>query len=614
MNKEKYLSRFTLILSSNYAASSSTPVPAKITSAKRKSRGSDDSNKDDLFPASCFVCGKIRKQRNKKDCPIIVVSTRDAETTIKEAAKDKNLDFYYENKEVDLIAKELRYHRDCYKSFTRGYSSDCRDTSQQETFSTTTSNETRQDEHQLQGDYISVQEYITENVIKRKQTVSMGVLHSVYDLHVDDSRYRAKLKRRIQNDFKDAVSFFSVGKNLPDMVINTALPVEEIAFHDKQGCVIKAAEYLRNDILTYCETLPELSWPPTIEELSSEEREPPSSLLLFERHLLNVNSSKKKPSDLVVRKMNSMISDMINAVSQGKTVTLKHYLLALGLHNMTGQRKVIDILNRLGHCLDYPSTCQIESAEAIKSQKLANNHSSLPLLPIDNSQYVLTVFWVDNFDMKVESQSGHNSINTTHLVAFQEKTQNAVFQPSSVSVEKTGQRTIPAPNKSIAKIEMNPKKEPPMLPQAGSSSTVYQLSEQMESYFLWISLRKLNDFDQLIPSFSGWRLKQRSKKDIKKTVQTYLPPFNSKVTEPETIFAYMEYLQVLAEKVNMPYVNITLDVGAALNAFKMVWNHTQRFRNVVIHLGDFHFLKENFQVYLNMFRRTMILVITSHDV
>ena len=39
-----------------------------------------------------------------------------------------------------------------------------------------------------------------------------------------------------------------------------------------------------------------------------------------------------------------------------------------------------------------------------------------------------------------------------------------------------------------------------------------------------------------------------------------------------TIQQHVEYLQSLAATVNMPYVNITLDVGAALNAFKFPWN------------------------------------------
>ena len=58
----------------------------------------------------------------------------------------------------------------------------------------------------------------------------------------------------------------------------------------------------------------------------------------------------------------------------------------------------------------------------------------------------------------------------------------------------------------------------------------------------------------------------------------------------------MKYLQNLANDVNIPYVNITLDCGAAVNAFKMKWNQQETFQDIVIHLGDFHFMKGNFQV------------------
>ena len=35
---------------------------------------------------------------------------------------------------------------------------------------------------------------------------------------------------------------------------------------------------------------------------------------------------------------------------------------------------------------------------------------------------------------------------------------------------------------------------------------------------------------------------------------------------------------------------------AAVNAFKLVWNYPDTFDNVVIHLGDFHFMKEIFSI------------------
>ena len=46
----------------------------------------------------------------------------------------------------------------------------------------------------------------------------------------------------------------------------------------------------------------------------------------------------------------------------------------------------------------------------------------------------------------------------------------------------------------------------------------------------------------------------------------------------------------------MEYVNITLDIGAAINAYKVLWSYPNIFKNIVIHLGDFHFMKENFKV------------------
>ena len=68
---------------------------------------------------------------------------------------------------------------------------------------------------------------------------------------------------------------------------------------------------------------------------------------------------------------------------------------------------------------------------------------------------------------------------------------------------------------------------------------------------------------------------------IKQTVNTYLLPLNSPVTEFATIFKYLTYMQSLAKIVNMPYVNVFLDVGAAMNAYKLVWNYPDKFSNVL---------------------------------
>ena len=61
------------------------------------------------------------------------------------------------------------------------------------------------------------------------------------------------------------------------------------------------------------------------------------------------------------------------------------------------------------------------------------------------------------------------------------------------------------------------------------------------------------------------------------------------------------YLQNLARSISLPNVNITLDVGAAINAYKTIWNYPVEYANVIIHLELFHFIKENFQVKLDIY-------------
>ena len=69
----------------------------------------------------------------------------------------------------------------------------------------------------------------------------------------------------------------------------------------------------------------------------------------------------------------------------------------------------------------------------------------------------------------------------------------------------------------------------------------------------------------------------------------------------------MEYLQSMATLFNMLYPNITLAAGTELNAFKFLWNGLQKYQNVKIHLGNFHFMKENFQVTCLRKNRLLIL-------
>ena len=84
--------------------------------------------------------------------------------------------------------------------------------------------------------------------------------------------------------------------------------------------------------------------------------------------------------------------------------------------------------------------------------------------------------------------------------------------------------------------------------------------------------------------------------EIEKTSLTYLPSVNHPIMDFVTTFKVFEIIQNRARKANMPYSNVTLDVGAAINAYKVLWNYENKFKNILIQLEDFHFMKECFGV------------------
>ena len=57
-----------------------------------------------------------------------------------------------------------------------------------------------------------------------------------------------------------------------------------------------------------------------------------------------------------------------------------------------------------------------------------------------------------------------------------------------------------------------------------------------------------------------------------------------------------ETVQERARRNTILYANITLDVRAAMIAYRFLWNYQAKFKNAIIHLGDFHFMKEIFAV------------------
>ena len=83
-----------------------------------------------------------------------------------------------------------------------------------------------------------------------------------------------------------------------------------------------------------------------------------------------------------VRRVKSVSEDVIYAVTSGPKKPSKHLQLGMAIKSLTGIRKVVDLLNRLGHCASYSTIEDVETEltfEATKEKRLTLYGMSLNL-------------------------------------------------------------------------------------------------------------------------------------------------------------------------------------------------------------------------------------------
>ena len=100
---------------------------------------------------------------------------------------------------------------------------------------------------------------------------------------------------------------------------------------------------------------------------------------------------------------------------------------------------------------------------------------------------------------------------------------------------------------------------------------------------LWKLMRNA-ETSQRVPRFTGFLASIYAEKDVAPTKMTHLPLIHTAI-KYWTLAEILEISHKLAKQGNR-YTDITLDVGAAIKAFHVVWNDKDRWSNI-IYLGDF---------------------------
>ena len=252
---------------------------SKVTGRLKRIRTPTDGSSSTvgLFTKECFVWKKWRKTvKTKTDIPY-KITTINAEIKIKEAAEMKNdHELLGQIQDVDLVAKELMMHKQCYLENTRCLRSKTKDTAQE-------------DIQETQGDFEKVKEFISDTILECNKVVSMTALHRLYGTGYgkeNEKVYRNKLKARIVKEFEESLKVLKIDCKTPEVVVSS-IGLESTSIVKSKESVLKlAAEYLRDDILDYTSKVDQSIWPPTCDSLQNSERDFPSTLNEFLRCVL----------------------------------------------------------------------------------------------------------------------------------------------------------------------------------------------------------------------------------------------------------------------------------------------------------------------------------------
>ena len=106
-------------------------------------------------------------------------------------------------------------------------------------------------------------------------------------------------------------------------------------------------------------------------------------------------------------------------------------------------------------------------------------------------------------------------------MAFQGITDRTLYLANTLSVPKS-KEPLTVDDNFTESIRPNVKQEPNnILRSADNINLSAHFETFCRTYFMWLILRKQNEFDQIVPTFPGWLLSVRQKSDemlnVKKT-------------------------------------------------------------------------------------------------
>lgn len=462
-----------------------------------------------------------------------------------------------------------------------------------------------------------VKEIVAADIINKSEVQMFGNIYQMYVAFFNDSQSSSNSFEPV---FQSAYLLTKILHIFPELtktiyrnrtyLHRSDLPVEAIyrkGFQQQEDLIARAKK-VAFDIRKIVKDVSTRALPKhniTLKDIINGECDIPKELYVLIESLVkgprSMNSTKKD------KKIASLCNSIIFTMTNGSIKPSTCLTLALATKSITGSRKMINILNRMGFCVSYSLAEELETelAYGCSLQKRI-----LPYGLLADRPNLRTHIAFDNYDKYVETSTGKDTLHDTVGIVYQN------VDPESTNEEANIAPSVPIEidhlddnNNSTSRrrrkfySDFNDTLETYSKPDQKPSSTLFgkepvlpeTLEKAINSNILWM----LNYAFELTGT-KRWFAFQSERVIDNNPIQNigYLPNLNESPTKDDVVLKTLQMAQEIAQECNQKHIIVTYDLAIASKAFRIKDDLFPRFENVFTTLGAFHTELSYFKVYI----------------
>ena len=302
------------------------------------------------------------------------------------------------------------------------------------------------------------------------------------------------------------------------------------------------------------------------------------------------------------RQILSIAQDIIHCNTKGCVKLPKHTSLAMCVHHLTSSKRLIELLNRMGHCVSYDEMRAVNTS--IAEEVLAKVEAFGTVIPTNIKPGTFVQIAADNNDLNEETLDGKNTTHATTMVIYQQKTFGPDPPPNLVE-QRTKRRSLQETGTvyDIAECPLRGRR-PAVTDHVGSVDMEWykdandELRTACNADFMWALLRlcpkKFGEAviaealdKQAIPSWVGFNAILYPEMPIVSNIG-YCPMVDGSSNDYSTIYTVLKHAQKISATMGQADTVIAFDLAIYSKAKEIQWRFPDDFSNVLVCMGRFN--------------------------